>query len=64
MGGKLVHISGKTYRVNLNCELTDGQKILCTKFKPVECHKCKHYKASLEAPDFYEILNSKHKGEN
>lgn len=59
MAGKLIHVDGKTYPVNLKCELTDGQQVLCTKFKPVECHKCEHYKATMAAPDFYRVLNSK-----
>ena len=59
VGGKLVHINGKAYAVNLKCELTDGQKVLCSRMKPVECHKCEHYKATLAAPDFYRIINKK-----
>lgn len=59
MGGKLVHIKGRTYRVNLQCELTEGARVLCKKMKPVECHKCEHYKAILSAPDFYNIINTK-----
>ena len=59
MGGKLVHIGGKSYAVNLKCELTESRMILCSRIKPVECHKCEHYKAVLSAPDFYKIINSK-----
>ena len=62
MAGKLVHMGGKTYRVNLKCELTESAMILCSRVKPVECHKCEHYKRVLSAPDFYRILKKAERG--